>query len=121
MTEAFFCILRSPIKSHPHLGFLSLCVLLTLMLCLWSPFQHFILNVLPYVVSVSLLVISSLTCNLLFKTFKYFKTSKSLVHQWFMHTACLDRHWSSSGVSKIADETAVLSPVSSIFGICPCV
>jgi hypothetical protein len=30
-----------------------------------------------------------------------------------------DQHWLSSGVSKIADETAVLPHVSSIFGICP--
>jgi hypothetical protein len=33
-----------------------------------------------------------------------------------MHTACFDQHWSSSGVSKIADEAAVLSSISLIFG-----
>jgi hypothetical protein len=36
-----------------------------------------------------------------------------------MHTTCFDQHWSSSDVSKICDETAVLPPVSSNFGICP--
>jgi hypothetical protein len=36
-----------------------------------------------------------------------------------MHTTCFDQHWSYSGVTKIADETAVLPSVGSIFGICP--
>jgi hypothetical protein len=36
-----------------------------------------------------------------------------------MHTTCFDKHWSSSGVSKIPDDTAVLPSVSSVFGICP--
>jgi hypothetical protein len=36
-----------------------------------------------------------------------------------MHATCFDQHWSSSGDSKIADETTVLPSVSSIFGVCP--
>jgi hypothetical protein len=60
---------------------------------------------------VFLLAISCLPCNLLFKTLN------SLLY----HTTCFDQRWSSSGVSKIVDETAVLLSVSSIFGICPSV
>jgi hypothetical protein len=37
-----------------------------------------------------------------------------------MHTACVDQHWSSSGVSEVANETVVLPSVNSIFGLCPC-
>jgi hypothetical protein len=33
-----------------------------------------------------------------------------------MHTTCSDQHWSYSGVSKIADETALLPSVSPIWG-----
>jgi hypothetical protein len=40
---------------------------------------------------------------------------KSLLY----HATCFDQHWSSSGVSKIAVETAVLPSVSSVFGLCP--
>jgi hypothetical protein len=37
-----------------------------------------------------------------------------------MHTTCFDQHWSSSGDSKIADETAVLPSLGSFFwGVCP--
>jgi hypothetical protein len=36
------------------------------------------------------------------------------------HTACFDQHWSSSDISKVAYETAVLLSISSIFGVCPC-
>jgi hypothetical protein len=36
-----------------------------------------------------------------------------------MDTTCFDQLWSSSSVSKIADETAVLLSVSLIFGLCP--
>jgi hypothetical protein len=36
-----------------------------------------------------------------------------------MHIACFDQHWSSSGGPSIADETAVLPSVSTIFAICP--
>jgi hypothetical protein len=31
-----------------------------------------------------------------------------------MHTTCFNQHWSSSGVFKIVDETAVLPSVNSI-------
>jgi hypothetical protein len=36
-----------------------------------------------------------------------------------MHATRLVQHWSSSGVSKIAYETAVLPSVRAIVGICP--
>jgi hypothetical protein len=36
-----------------------------------------------------------------------------------MHTTCFDQPWSSSGVSKFVDETAVLPSAGLIFGICP--
>jgi hypothetical protein len=60
-----------------------------------------------------MLVISSLTCNLLSKTLK------SRLHHWCMNTTYFDQHLSSSGVSELADETAVLPSVSLIFGLCP--
>jgi hypothetical protein len=44
---------------------------------------------------------------------------KSLLRHWCMHITYFDQHWSSSGVSKIADKTAVFPPASSIFGIFP--
>jgi hypothetical protein len=54
------------------------------------------------------LLVSHLTCNLLLIPLKVL-ILKSLLHHWSMHTTCFDQHWSSSGVSKIVDETAVLS------------
>jgi hypothetical protein len=39
---------------------------------------------------------------------KVFKTLKSLLHYW--RTTYFDRHWSSSGVSKIVVEIAALRP-----------
>jgi hypothetical protein len=41
------------------------------------------------------------------KTLKVFKTLKSLPHYW--RTTCFNRHWSSSGASKIVVGIAALS------------
>jgi hypothetical protein len=49
---------------------------------------------------------------------KKFWTLKSLLHHWCRRTTCFDQHWSSSGVSKIAGETAVLLSVPSSLRPC---
>jgi hypothetical protein len=60
-------------------------------------------------------LVSYLLGNLLFKTFKKFRIIISLLH----HTICFDRHWFSSGVPEIVDETAVcFRPKFSLWG-CP--
>jgi hypothetical protein len=64
-----------------------------------------------------LVIISRLACNLLFENLLKVLNFKSLLRHWCMHTIYFDQYWSSSGVSKISDETAVLPSVSSIFGV----
>jgi hypothetical protein len=70
-------------------------------------------NILSHVTCLFPLVIIRHTCNLLLKTFKSFNV-KILLRHWCMHTTYFDQHWSSSGDSKIADETSVLPSVSSV-------
>jgi hypothetical protein len=78
-----------------------------------------------FVIFCNLLAVLHATCFL--KPLKVL-TLKSLLHHCCIHTTCFDQHRSSSGVSKTADETAVLPSVRQVLGcalvcvpVCPVV
>jgi hypothetical protein len=105
-------------KTQQHtLWFLSLCLLTetshlcgmdrSLSLSSYNARPAFLCNVnvewifLPYLFLVSYL--------LSYMQLAFLKTLKSLLHHWcILHTTCFDQLWSCSGISEIADKTALL-------------